>query len=171
MESVTQMQRAASSHCSLLRHTELFYEFLLPMYFCHRSYFTFFFLIQFNTCFIFHKNLFLLLSFGEPGPPGPCHWLNMLTRYSSGPAGAQSAACTVPAVEKIHQIVPLWPTASDTDETETGLQREQPAKYVVNCSVRGEAAIKQRWQSEGWNRVGCLRESQRLFFFFLQSRL
>lgn len=145
MESVKQMQRAASSHCSLLRHTELFLWIFAANVFLPSVLFIFFFLIQFNTCFIFYKNLFLLLSFGEPGPPAPvigsicsCDTRRDLLGLKVQPALFQLWRKSTDS--------PFWPTASDTDKTETGLQREQPAKYVVNCSVRGEAAIKQRWQ-------------------------
>lgn len=73
MESVKQMQHSASSHCSLLRHTELFMKFCCQCVFAICLFFSFFFFfpIQFKTCFIFYNNLFLLLSFGEPGIPRP----------------------------------------------------------------------------------------------------
>lgn len=155
MESVKQMQRSALLH-SLLRHTELFMKFCCQ---CVFAFLIIFYLIQFNTFFISYKNLFFSLSFGELCS---CDTHRDLLGIIVQPA-----------------LFQLWrkstdshfrPPASNSDKAETGLKGEQPAKNVVNCSVRGEAVIKQRWQrAVELRRLFTWKPTTMLFFFFLQA--
>lgn len=159
MESVKQMQHWASSHCSLLRHTQFFMMFCCQ---CVLAIGIFFPILNLPPALPFckKKKALSLLSSEASGPLGHRQRLNMWLSW--GPAGHQSAASLCYSTsDNLLEVTRRLPPVS-ADKTEAGLKKKKPPKYVVNCSVWGEAAVKSSAGSECWNFVGRLR----YYFFF-----